>query len=135
MQRAPWSLPSQLTRALFPEDPRALSGGSPVPWDWRRFSRPSPWGEPSQVQSFHTWVFDPGLDYFPPAFGGLICRINPICHIGCGKNIQDTTQYKEVFKMVYFLWHLLCVNTRLKGSVLYKCGKAVETNVSLVMML
>lgn len=70
MQRAPRSLPFLLTLALFLADPRALSGVSPVPWDWKWFTGPSPFvngvGRKNQgsVVLSHL-VLDPGVDYFP----------------------------------------------------------------------
>lgn len=69
MQRAPRSLPALLTRGLFPEDPSEPLGISLLPWDWSDsldlLPESAGGGEPSQTQSFHTWVLDSRVDYFP----------------------------------------------------------------------
>lgn len=68
MQRGARSLPALLPRALFPADWSALLGGAPVPWDRRGLVDhlvSTGGGEPSQVQSFHTRVLEPLIDYFP----------------------------------------------------------------------
>lgn len=79
MQRASRSLPFLLTRALFSEDPGAVSGGSPTPWGWKRFtisSFVSGMGrtKPSVALSRTLGFLISKL--ISLTFAGFICRIN-----------------------------------------------------------